>query len=488
MDNNPLTLFCLVDGLPSSRAFEIEVSKTRTIAHLKDLIKAKQTPAFDDITVDQLNLWRVSIPIIEEDDALPILLDNVADKDKKKPGPATRLSKVFPEDLPEETVHIIVQRPPQVHAPVPARPSTPQLKSISTDHVEQELALILNGVLHHQTIPPIEPKDAEAYQKRRLGPFFKRTLPYHRKAKEISLVMLGLELDKKAMTSTGETLSSIVEDEIGARSGNRVVAMVAPSGSGKTATVIDLATKHFVIYCVCSTPRATVSPDFNDLNFITLATDVENMYMAVVGEEQGNQFNIDEKVKSRARARVELEFLARMLFLQLLLNHIPDLEPRQFFDEQTTIEGASTIGTLVYKLREYDTVTIEAMRRVTETNLHSRLTDRRRGLVIAVDEAQVTENDILAGKLISPSALIKYKDNKDIILDGKNQVQLKYRRGLLTPLSATLSSMRATLVILGTALSLQNADHVYSALDKTINFTRITDFPQFDANDAFLAS
>ncbi|KAF9334854.1 hypothetical protein BGZ91_010697 [Linnemannia elongata] len=42
MDNNPLTLFCLVDGLPSSRAFEIEVSKIRTIAHLKDLIKAKE--------------------------------------------------------------------------------------------------------------------------------------------------------------------------------------------------------------------------------------------------------------------------------------------------------------------------------------------------------------------------------------------------------------------------------------------------------------
>ncbi|KAF9082457.1 hypothetical protein BGX29_003872, partial [Mortierella sp. GBA35] len=28
-----------------------------------------------------------------------------------------------------------------------------------------------------------------------------------------------------------------------------------------------------------------------------------------------------------------------------------------------------------------------------------------------------------------------------------------------------------------------NADHVYSALDKTINFTRITDFPQFSSND-----
>ncbi|KAK3837562.1 MAG: hypothetical protein J3R72DRAFT_423531 [Linnemannia gamsii] len=43
--------------------------------------------------------------------------------------------------------------------------------------------------------------------------------------------------------------------------------------------------------------------------------------------------------------------------------------------------------------------------------------------------------------------------------------------------------MRATLVILGTALSLQDADHVYSAIAKPTNFSRITEFPQFDDND-----
>jgi hypothetical protein len=222
--------------------------------------------------------------------------------------------------------------------------------------------------------------------------------------------MLGLELDKKARTTASETtisetLLSIVEDEIGAISGNRVVAMVAPSGSGKTATVIDLATKHFVIYCVCSTPHVTISPDFNDPNFVTLAKDVEKMYAAVVDEEQGNLFGIDKKVKERARERVELEILARQLFLQLLLNHIPDLEPRQFFLEQTTTEGASTIGTLVSTLQEYDPSAIGKLLKATQTKLHMHLKNRRLGLVIAVDEAQITENDILAGKLISPSAL-----------------------------------------------------------------------------------
>ncbi|KAG9067634.1 hypothetical protein KI688_012419 [Linnemannia hyalina] len=43
--------------------------------------------------------------------------------------------------------------------------------------------------------------------------------------------------------------------------------------------------------------------------------------------------------------------------------------------------------------------------------------------------------------------------------------------------------MQSTLVILGTALSLQDADHVCSAIAKPINFTRITEFPLFNETD-----
>ncbi|KAG0358933.1 hypothetical protein BGX24_005894, partial [Mortierella sp. AD032] len=178
------------------------------------------------------------------------------------------------------------------HALVPACPSTLQLKSVPNDQIEQELAVILKGFGHHLITDLIDLKDVLAYQKSRLGPFFKRSLPYHRTANDISLVMLKLKLDKKAMTTTSETLLSFVQDDISARSGNTVVAMVTPPGSGKTATIIDLATKHFVIYSVCSTPRATVSPDFYDPNFITLATDVE---------KQGNLFDIDDNVKECSR-------------------------------------------------------------------------------------------------------------------------------------------------------------------------------------------
>ncbi|KAG0364681.1 hypothetical protein BGX24_004493 [Mortierella sp. AD032] len=74
MTDRNLTLCCLVDGEAISNAFS-----------------------------------RFSIPITDDDDEVPVTLNSF--DEKKKLGPATRLSKVFPEDLPEETLHIFVRRP-----------------------------------------------------------------------------------------------------------------------------------------------------------------------------------------------------------------------------------------------------------------------------------------------------------------------------------------------------------------------------------------
>ncbi|KAG0092104.1 hypothetical protein BGZ93_003296 [Podila epicladia] len=111
MTDNHMSLFCLVDGESTASVFPVKLSLDDSIGDLKDLIKTKKSPEFDDVAADKLTLWRVSIPITE--DEIPILLNNVADTDKKKLSPATRLSKLCPEELPEEMVHIIVQRPPQ---------------------------------------------------------------------------------------------------------------------------------------------------------------------------------------------------------------------------------------------------------------------------------------------------------------------------------------------------------------------------------------
>ncbi|KAK3836304.1 MAG: hypothetical protein J3R72DRAFT_477166 [Linnemannia gamsii] len=132
MADSRINLFCLVDGGTLFNAFPVEIESSKTIGDLKDLIKTKKAPRFEDIAADELTLWRVSIPINDDNNDLPVLLGNVPDKDRKNLSPVTRLSKVFPEDLPDETIHIIVQRLPPVHSPVPAHVSTPL-----SNHVDQ---------------------------------------------------------------------------------------------------------------------------------------------------------------------------------------------------------------------------------------------------------------------------------------------------------------------------------------------------------------
>ncbi|KAG9061077.1 hypothetical protein KI688_007706 [Linnemannia hyalina] len=176
--------------------------------------------------------------------------------------------------------------------------------------------------------------------------------------------------DEQQRDERRETLRSIVEDEkdIGEFTGHSVVAMVAPSGSGRQPRTLSST-------AICCSPGTTVSSDFKHPNSITLAKDVGRIYETIIDKEQGRQRepqDIGYDVKTYVGERVKLEFLARLLFLQLLLDDIPDLEPRQFFREQTT-GGDSTIRELIYKLRGYDYLTIQAMLEDVQTKLHSLL-------------------------------------------------------------------------------------------------------------------
>ncbi|KAF9981364.1 hypothetical protein BGZ75_007369 [Mortierella antarctica] len=101
-----LKFICLVAGEPASNAFSVKASSALIVDELRVLIHARLD--IDTLSKD-LTLWRVSIPIPDDDNELPILLGAI--DDKKKLGPATRLSKLFPAELPEETIHILVQRP-----------------------------------------------------------------------------------------------------------------------------------------------------------------------------------------------------------------------------------------------------------------------------------------------------------------------------------------------------------------------------------------
>ncbi|KAF9965921.1 hypothetical protein BGZ70_003799, partial [Mortierella alpina] len=82
-------------GEATCNAFSVKAPSSATVGDLKDLIKTKKTPRFDDVDADELTIWRVSIAIIDDNDELPILLNIVPDSERKKLGPATRLFKVF---------------------------------------------------------------------------------------------------------------------------------------------------------------------------------------------------------------------------------------------------------------------------------------------------------------------------------------------------------------------------------------------------------
>ncbi|KAG0345653.1 hypothetical protein BGZ54_005466, partial [Gamsiella multidivaricata] len=88
---------------------------------LKDLIKTKKSPRFNDVASDELTLWRVSIPVADDnnddndddnddDDDLPILLTDIPKNDKKKLKAAMqKVSEVFGYG-PDEMIHVPSKR------------------------------------------------------------------------------------------------------------------------------------------------------------------------------------------------------------------------------------------------------------------------------------------------------------------------------------------------------------------------------------------
>ena len=87
-----INLFCLVDG--ESTAFSVKnIPSSDTIDDLKELIKIKKSPEFNDIAADRLSLWRVTIPIANIDKAQ---LHSTVWKRKRTSSPSDKSLDVFP--------------------------------------------------------------------------------------------------------------------------------------------------------------------------------------------------------------------------------------------------------------------------------------------------------------------------------------------------------------------------------------------------------
>jgi len=118
MSVKKLRLMCLIwsDEKPNPRVFEVEIDDNRTVARLTKLIKGKYAHRLHKVDAPDLVLWKCSIPA---DDKLQENLATIrfdASDARLHCLPATSpLSKHFATDLPNETIHILVEVPALGH-------------------------------------------------------------------------------------------------------------------------------------------------------------------------------------------------------------------------------------------------------------------------------------------------------------------------------------------------------------------------------------
>ncbi|KAK3837564.1 MAG: hypothetical protein J3R72DRAFT_476834 [Linnemannia gamsii] len=123
-----ITLRCVFDGESNSNSFQISLPLTADVSDLKDAIKDKNSPEFDFKAAHSLILWKVLIPLPqdynnndnieevkeEEEEGDPrVCLDEIPKKKRKLLERASRkVSLVFGSHPDDNTIHVVVKRPP----------------------------------------------------------------------------------------------------------------------------------------------------------------------------------------------------------------------------------------------------------------------------------------------------------------------------------------------------------------------------------------
>src|SRR6266542_3030139 len=112
-----ITLSCLVAGEnPYDNAFNVKVNKTEAVSELRDAIKEKLHPKFENVTANDIKLWKVDISLEKENKKLELVNTKINVNIKDELGgeelpPLSKISKHFPSQPADEHIHIIVQRP-----------------------------------------------------------------------------------------------------------------------------------------------------------------------------------------------------------------------------------------------------------------------------------------------------------------------------------------------------------------------------------------
>ena len=109
--SNIIALYCHVYGDSPNSAFYVRVDKSQYISDLRKAIKVENGVAFKDIDANTLTLWKVSIPSNDETKLKDLKLEDNEEKGVKKLSSEKKLGNVFPDNLAEEHIHIIVEPP-----------------------------------------------------------------------------------------------------------------------------------------------------------------------------------------------------------------------------------------------------------------------------------------------------------------------------------------------------------------------------------------
>ena len=91
MNGNSVTLFCLIHGDDTNRAFSLKVTKDTTIDELKERIKAEKSPKFDNIAADELALRKANVSLDEYDQ------ESDPESFGEELSPVSEIAEVFPD-------------------------------------------------------------------------------------------------------------------------------------------------------------------------------------------------------------------------------------------------------------------------------------------------------------------------------------------------------------------------------------------------------
>ncbi|RHZ79758.1 hypothetical protein Glove_141g119 [Diversispora epigaea] len=91
-----ITLFCFVEGDSKEKVFGVTTGINDYVSNLKKIIKNEKSNLFVDIDANDIVLWKVNIPI---------------DENAMEYNPYTKIINVFSENVADNFIHIMVERP-----------------------------------------------------------------------------------------------------------------------------------------------------------------------------------------------------------------------------------------------------------------------------------------------------------------------------------------------------------------------------------------